>query len=311
MTMMRLSRRELLGQVLSAAAVAGVLPSAVRAGTSVEMVVTPLSERLTLISGLGGNVTLFNSPQGVLLVDGGAPEHAARLMDFVRQHTGAQVHTLFNTHWHWNQTGSNALAGAAGARIIAHENTRLWLSTDVDSKWEQRVYPPLAVQAHPNQTFYTTGVLEFGGERIDYGHLPQAHTDGDIYVYFRNANVVVAGDVIAPDAWPICDYCTAGWVGGMANASKTLLDLGDANTRFVAGSGRVMTRAEVQEQHTTLVTMRQRLAKLLAQGMSAADMVEARPAQEFEAKYGDASLFVANAWPGLVHRARELGVSIV
>ncbi len=168
-----------------------------------ELVVTPLSDRILLISGGGGNVTVFNSPDGVLMVDGGSPEHSASVLRLVKQRTGSsKIHTLFNTHWHWEQTGSNGALGRAGTHIIAHENTRLWLSTEVKSKWQNRVFKPLPREARPNQTFYTTGNLTFGGEQIDYGYLPQAHTDGDIYVYFRNANVLVAGDVVCAGCLP-------------------------------------------------------------------------------------------------------------
>ena len=306
-----MNRRDLLTQLLPATLLA--LPGAAFARTAKPTpAITQLTDSLTLISGLGGNVTLFHSPGGVLLVDGGSPEHTAELLKSVRKLTGtARVDTLFNTHWHWDQTGANTALGAAGTRIIAHENTRLWLSTDVDSKWEQRVYKRLPARALPNQTFYTTGTLEFGGEHIDYGYLPQAHTDGDAYVFFRKANVLVAGDVVCAGAWPILDYCTSGWIGGMENAVKVLLDLANPETQIVAGKGRVLSRAELQELHQMLATMKGRLAKLLAQGMSARDMIAAAPARDFEAKWGDPTLFIANAWPGLVHHARELGVSIV
>jgi glyoxylase-like metal-dependent hydrolase (beta-lactamase superfamily II) len=307
------NRRDLLTQLLPAAAAALVLPRAVVARRAKpDVAITPLANSLTLISGLGGNVTLLHAPNGVLMVDGGSPEHTPALLKSVRELTHTKrVEILFNTHWHWDQTGANAALGETGTRIIAHENTRLWLATEVDSKWEQRVYKRLPEKARPNDTFYTTGALDFGGEHIEYGHLPYAHTDGDIYVFFRNANVLVAGDAVAADAWPVIDYCTGGWIGGMANAAKALLDLANAETRIVAGRGRVQSRADVQELHQVLVTMKERLAKLLAKGMSAQDMIAATPARDFEAKWGDPSLFIANAWPGLVYRARELGVSIV
>src|SRR5690606_32070855 len=87
-----------------------------------QLTTTALSEQLMLISGAGGNVVVFNSPEGVLLVDGGAPEHSAALLSLVQERTGAaRIHTLFNTHWHWEQTGSNRTLGPAGTRIIAHE----------------------------------------------------------------------------------------------------------------------------------------------------------------------------------------------
>jgi cyclase len=274
--------------------------------------VVPLGTGLWVITGGGGNVTVFESSEGVLLVDGGSPERSAEVMRLVKARTGAaRVHTLFNTHWHWDQTGSNRTLGPSGTRIIAHENTRLWLGTEIDCKWQNRVYPPLPRDARPTQTIYTTGSLAFGGEHIDYGYLPQAHTDGDLYVFFRDTNVLVAGDVLSVGSYPIIDYTTNGWIGGLLDGAKTLIGLADANTRIVPGKGPVRTRAEVQTERDMLAALKQRLSQLLAQGMSVQDMLAAAPTREFDAQWGDPTLFISNAWPGLTQRARELGVNIV
>jgi cyclase len=305
-------RRDFLQAVVPAASAALVLPHWAVAGKKEALTATPLTDSILLISGGGGNVTVFNSPEGVLMVDGGSPERSADVLRLVKKHTGSgKIHTLFNTHWHWDQTGSNRKLGGAGTRIIAHENTKLWLGAEINSKWQNRIFQPLPKEALPNQTFYSTGTLKFGGEQIDYGHLPQAHTDGDIYVFFRNANVLVASDVVSVGSYPIIDYSTNGWIGGLLNATQTLLDLSKDDTRIVTGLGPVASRADVAAENAMLATMRQRLAKLLAQGMSAQDMIDAAPTREFDAKWGDPKLFIANAWPGLVARARELGVSIV
>jgi cyclase len=309
-----LKRRVFLAQAMSAATASLAMSrvSAAATITPTEPVLTPLTDQLTLITGGGGNVTVFNSPAGVLLVDGGSAEQSARVLKAVRSLTGARsVHTLFNTHWHHDQTGSNAVLGPAGTRIIAHENTRLWLGTEVDSRWENRVYQRLPLKARPNQTFYTTGSLEFGGENIDYGYLPQAHTDGDIYVWFRKANVLVAADVLAAGAWPTLDYSTNGWIGGMVTATQSLLDMSDAATKFIGGKGAVLSREQVQAENTMLATMKQRLSKLLAQGMSVQDMLAVAPARDFEPMWGDSTQFITNTWHGISRRPGELGVSIV
>ncbi len=276
------------------------------------LAVVAVTKGLSVVTGGGGNVTVFESPEGVLLVDGGSPERSAEVLKLVKAQTGAtRIHTLFNTHWHWDQTGSNRTLGPAGTRIIAHENTKLWLGTDVFSKWQNRVYPPLPRNARPTQTFYTTGSLTFGGEHIDYGYLPQAHTDGDLYVFFRDANVLVAGDVVSVGSYPIIDYSTNGWIGGMLDAAKTLTGLADAKTQIVPGKGPIQTRADVEAERDMLATMKQRLAQLLTQGMSVSDMLAAKPTREFDAHWGDPTLFISNAFPGLTQRARELGVNIV
>jgi cyclase len=304
-----MDRRRFLTAAGATAATLGLGPT--RAATRADRVVTQRGDRLWLVSGAGANVTVFAPPEGVLLVDGGSRELSAALLRKVRELTGERrVHTLFNTHWHWDNTGSNESLRKAGTRIISHENTRLWLTVDVDSKWEGRTYPrrPAAL---PTETFHTTGVLEFGGERIEYGVMPQAHTDGDIYVHFREADILVGGDVLASGSYPVIDYCTNGWVGGMANAVRAVLERTGEATRYVPGSGPVLARADVTAEGEMLTTMRQRLAKLLAQGMSIDDMIAAQPTRDFDDRWGDPRLFIANSWYGLVHRSRELGVSIV
>lgn len=299
-----------------AAGVAALVPMTLRTGHAAAAEVAPritsLGPNLNLVEGLGGNVTVFDSADGVLLVDGGAPEHSAAVLKAVRDLTGkSQVHTLFNTHWHWDQTGSNAPLAAAGTRIIAHENTRLWLGTDVDSKWEGRKYGRLPAKARPSKTFYTTGQLDFGGESIEYGYLFQAHTDGDIFVHFRKANVLVAGDVLSVGRYPVLDYITGGWIGGMATAAQQLAARCDENTRVVPGMGPVQARADLLAEQAMLAEMRTRLSKLLAQGTSVQEMIAASPSRDFDAKWGDPKLFIANAWQGLIRRTGELGVSIV
>jgi cyclase len=274
--------------------------------------VQELTERAFVVCGGGGNVTVFHSEEGVLLVDGGARERSAEVLELVQQRTGAaRIHTLFNTHWHWDQTGSNLTLGPSGTRIIAHENTRLWLGTDVDCKWQHRVYRRLPRAARPTQTFYTRGSLSFGGETVDYGYLPQAHTDGDIYVRFKKANVLVAGCVVAVGSYPILDYCTNGWIGGTADATQALIDLIDPATRVIPAEGAPQSLTDLEAQHAMLVTVKQRLATLLADGMSAEDMLAAAPTREFDARWGDPTLFITNAYPGLAWRAAELGVHIV
>jgi glyoxylase-like metal-dependent hydrolase (beta-lactamase superfamily II) len=311
-----MDRRSFLTHIVPAASIA--LATRVSTGAAApapaeaELVITPVGANLTLISGAGGNVTLLKSPAGVLMVDGGAREHSARLLKAVRDIAGTdRVHTLFNTHWHADQTGSNATLGAAGTRIIAHENTRLWLTTDVESKWENRVYQPLPKIAQPNQTFYTTGSLDFGGEKIEYGYLGQAHTDGDIYVLFRNANVLVAGDVVSVGSYPIIDYCSNGWIGGVVTALGSLVELGDANTRIIPGKGQPQNRDYVKAGQAALNTIKTRLSRLMAQGMSAKEMIAAKPAEDYRALWGDPDFLIRNSYPGMAHRAGELGVSIV
>lgn len=305
-------RRDFLKTALSSVAglsLAGVASSRVWARASVEpIVITPITDSIALVTGAGSNVVLFTRPEGVVMIDGGLGERSGDLLRAVSKHTKvARPQTLFNTHWHWDHTGSNERLGKAGTKIIAHENTKLWLGADFISDWEQREYKPRPKQAWPTETFYTTGRMTVGSEEIRYGYLPRAHTDGDIYISFPAQNVLVAGDLVSVGSYPILDVATGGWIGGMVDATQALIDLSDDSTRIIPGTGPVQTKADLVAQHQMLTTLKDRLIGLMKKGMGTDDLLAAPPTGEFDAKWGDPKVFLANAFRGLWGHVRELG----
>ena len=169
-----------------------------------------------------------------------------------------------------------------------------------------RTFAPRAQVARPNETFYDQGSLKTDGEQLDYGYLLQAHTDGDIYVYFRKANVIVAGDVVSAAGYPITDFCTNGSLGAMVTAQRTLLDMANERTRIVPGRGPVMSRAQLASQLQMMTTIRDRLYDLVKRGMSADEMVAAKPTREFDAQFGDPELMIRNAARSLADNARQV-----
>lgn len=296
-----LTRRALLHASLAGAAglsLTSMFGRGAWAAPRSEITASPLGRDLTLIQGAGGNVVVANDAAGVLLVDGGSAEHSRELLKLVRSQTaGRPIKTLLNTHWHWDHTGSNE--ALAGVEIIAHENTKLWLGAEIVSKWEQRTYPPRPARALPNHTFFydskkaTLGKLDF-----EYGYLAQAHTDGDIYVFFPTQNLLAAGDVVTGGTYPIVDYSTNGWLGGMVGALRDVLKQGDAETRFVPGRGPVRTRADVQAQLDMCLTVLTRISESYYKGQTWDEFVASRPTREFDAAWGDPGLFLHTAYTG-------------
>ncbi len=172
-------------------------------GQAPKITSAPLGGNLFLLSGAGENVISHTGPDGVILVDGGLKENAGALAQAVAAlpNGAGKIHTLFNTHWHPQQTGSNEKLGAAGATIIAQENTRLWLQQNITWPWNGQKFQKLAKAAQPNKTFYDNGSLESG---VKYGYVSDAaHTDGDLYVYFPQQNVLAVGGVTAQAATTI------------------------------------------------------------------------------------------------------------
>jgi len=297
-----LNRRHFLG------ALAGAAGASLCRAESTPLAATKLTDNFIQITGAGSNVLAVIGADGVLMVDGGLKERSEELLKFVSQQTGGRpVHTLFNTHWHPEHTGSNEALGKAGATIIASEYTKQWLGTEIDFGWQKKIYEPSPKTALPNQTFYTSGKMTFGKEQIEYALMPQAHTDGDIYIFFPGPNILVAGDVVSVGSYPVLDYTTGGWIGGMVNAQKTLLRLGNMDTRIIPGTGPVQTKADLQALNDMCNTMRGRILDLMKKGMGPKEMIAAKPTKEYDEKWGDPELFIANAYRGLWGHVRELG----
>jgi glyoxylase-like metal-dependent hydrolase (beta-lactamase superfamily II) len=248
------------------------------------------------------------SSDAVLLVDGGVAERSSELLKRVAAETGRRrVETLFNTHWHWDHTGSNEALAKSGAAIIAHENTKLWLGAQIISKWENRTYSPRPARALPTHTFfYDSKRLSFGNEAVEYGFLSQAHTDGDIYVFFPSQNVLVAGDVVSGGGYPIVDYCTGGWLGGMISGLQTLIKLSDAQTRIVPGAGPLRTRADLEAQLDMCFTVLSKISDSYYKGQTWDQLAESRPTRDLDSKWGNPDLFLKIAYEGAWNHINEI-----
>jgi cyclase len=255
------------------------------------------------------NVVAHTTTDGVVLVDGGSARAADALMKAVATLPGGRpVHTIFNTHWHPEQTGSNEPLGMAGKTIIAHENTRLWLTTDVTWAWNGRRFKRLAKIAQPNKTFYVNGTLDSlvtgtAAPRplgVRYGYIPDAaHTDGDLYVYFSQQNVLAVGDVVSGQGWPVVDYATGGWIGGIVGGLQRLQTVANEETRIVPGRGPVLGLKDLKAQAKMYGTIYDRLTQLLNKGRGPNEAVEARPTKEFDAQMGNGDEFVRRAFESL------------
>jgi len=234
-----------------------------------------LTDRLSVLTSGRTNVVALTTVDGLVLVDSGAPELSESLMADLKPLSNGRVSTVFNTHWHPENTGANEALRQAGATIVAHENTRLWMATPTWIPAEDRYRQPRPRDAHPTKTFYVNGSMNAGGERIDYGYLIEAHTSGDIYVFFRDSNVLVVGDVAAPAQDPVLDYFTGAWIGGRLDALTRLVELSDDRTRIVPGVGPLMTRTELQAERDMMKIVYDRTVDRVREGDDVEDMINA------------------------------------
>jgi len=302
-----MNRRDLLAGMTGAVA-GGALTRLAFGDSPGAFTTTDVGPELVCIGGAGANVLAAAGKGGALLVDGGSAERSGDLLAMIKEHAGARpIEILFNTSWRGEHTGSNEALGAAGTKIFAHENTKLWLGGDFDVDWEHKHYGPRPKAALPTNTFYTSGSLDFDGRRVEYKYLPRAHTDGDVAVFFPEANVLAAGGLVAVGRYPVVDYATGGWIGGLTAATKALLESTDRATKIVPAFGAPCGRAELEAQLALCTAVRERTADAYRRGLSFDEFVATKPTAEFDAQRGDPAQFLLLVHKGAWNHLRELG----
>lgn len=302
-------RRELLTGIVGGLLASLALP---RRGAAQQAATVRLTDRLSLLTSGRTNVLALSTSEGLVLVDSGAPEFTDSLTADVKALSpDGHVRTVFNTHWHPEHTGANDALRQGGAAIVAHENTRLWMATPTWMPAEDRYRQPRPKTAHPTDTFYATGSMSAGGERVDYGYLIEAHTSGDIYVFFRESNVLAVGDVASPVQDPALDYFTGAWIGGRVDAMDRLLELARDDTRIVPGSGPVMSRADLKAERDMMKTIYDRAVDRVREGDSAEDMLETGVLKGLARTFKDPKAFIDALHKGLWAHHNKLNANVV
>lgn len=289
------SRRQLLG---AGAGIAGcMLAPMVRAQVSAAGITATELRGLSLLQGAGANVVAFAGDDGALMIDGGLAANADALLAAVRAATGNDsVAMLVNTHWHPQQTGANVAVGSAGGTILAHENTRMYLSNTIytQSILEERL-APLAEAGRPNEVTRGDGSFDFSGATVAYGYLPAAHTDGDLFVHFPERNVLVAGGVVAADHWPLLDYHNGAWFGGRVRALQRLAGMVDSDTVVIGADGPTLSGADIVRQRDIYLELFETMIGYLNKGYGPEDAAASAPLAAYDDEFGDASEFVYGA----------------
>ena len=252
---------------------------------------------LVLLQVAGCNVLALRGDDGALMVDGGPASSADALVRAVLTATRTErVKMLINTHWHTDQIGANEIVGRAGGTIFATDKTKTFLSHAVYADSYDTAREPLPEVARPSQTARGDGSLEFGGQRIEYGYLPAAHTDGDLFVYFPKLDVLAAGGVVSGETWPLLDWRNGAWYGGRVRALERLASIVKPDTRVVPAQGRLLTGRDVAHQRDIYDELFETMIGYMNMGLGAEDVVVRNPLKKYESELGDPSAFLDGAY---------------
>jgi len=273
------------------------------AAANSDVTVEPLRGNLSVLFGSGGNIVVLDGPDGKLLVDDGIAVSKDKIQAALDRISAEPIKYVINTHWHWDHTDGNEWVHNEGATIIAHENVLKRLSSTTRVEDWNYTFQPWPVGGRPTVTFKTEKTLEFDGEPVLIKHFGPGHTDGDAYVYFQKADVLVLGDNFWNGIYPFIDNGVGGGIDGMIRWVNASLALATDKTIIVPGHGPVGNKAQLAEFRDMLVTVRNRVAVLKNQGKPLNQIITARPTAAYDAKWGnfviDPAFFTRLVYEGL------------
>lgn len=291
--------------VMTGSSLAFSLPS-LAAAQSPQIQAQTLSNKALLVQGPNSNVLAMNSDEGVIMIDGGHSSWFNSLHQSINQAFPNQpIRALFNTHWHRDQTGSNETLGTQGVEIFSHENTKLWLGTEIWQRWSDITFSPLPNMALPKTVFLNSDSVELAEHKLQIKYLHNAHTDGDIAVYFEEENILVCGGLVSMGRWPILDWWTGGYTGGMLESFGSLLAVPNEDTQIIPAYGEVMTLRQLKDQNRMYTTIINRLHDLYTQSNSLKEILAAKPTAEFDTEMGDPTQFITLAYQSIQGHLRD------
>lgn len=194
---------------------------------------TDLGHGIYMLQGRGGNIGVLVGDDGVFVIDSKFADMAPAILSAIDAIAGDLPRYLVNTHWHGDHTGGNVVMESIGATIIAHRNVRTRLEANA------------TLTGWPVITFNDSMTLYLNGQTIRLIHAGNAHTDGDAFVYFEEANILHTGDLMFNGMFPYVDLSSGGSFKGYVEASKALAEVANSDTKIIPGHGALGTKADI------------------------------------------------------------------
>jgi glyoxylase-like metal-dependent hydrolase (beta-lactamase superfamily II) len=270
----------------------------------------PIRQNVYMLVGDGGNIVVQTGDQGAFVVDTGEGKLSDKVLGAIRTLTNQPIQFIANTSFRPEHTGGNAVLGAAGqdpslpgsfflvqsprsvtgffddplahATMMGHANVQV--------RMQAAGAPAGAV---PADTYLEERRRKFhNGDAIEFFHQPNAVTDGDSLIYFRGADVIVAGDIFTTTQYPVIDLKNGGSVQGLIAALNDILDRtvyrhqGEGGTYIVPGHGYLADEHEVVEYRDMVVIVRDRVKTMIDAGASLQQVKAARVTADYDTQFG-------------------------
>lgn len=277
---------------IGALALLAVMPLAVAQQDMSKVVIESqkVAEGVYMLTGAGGNIGASVGEDGIVIIDDQFQELTPRIQEALAKLSPKPVRFVINTHWHFDHVGGNENFGKAGAVILAHGNVRKRMSTTQLVKMFNREVPPSPRVALPVVTFDSDVTIHYNDEELYVFHVDNAHTDGDGLILFRKANVLHTGDTLFNGFYPFIDADSGGSIDGMIASADKVLGIVNEQTRIIPGHGPLATPKDLKAFRDMLATLRDSVAKLIRDGKTLEQAIEAAPTKSLDAEWGDGFL---------------------
>jgi len=261
--------------------------------SAVQVKVHQVEGNVYYLEGQGGNVGLLVGDDGVIMIDDQFAPLTEKLVAAIRTLSNEPIRFVINTHVHGDHTGGNENLGKMGIAIMAHDNVGMRLAQGVNGG------APAPAAARPIVTYSDSVTLNLNGETVSVRKVPPAHTDGDSYIHFEDANVIHLGDVFRTTGYPIIDVNNGGSAKGTLEALQVAIDMAGPNTKLIPGHGVVSDRGDVIEFRDMIAEVQKRVSDLIRQGMTVEQVIAAKPTADLDEKYGSPDRFLTGLYQAL------------
>jgi glyoxylase-like metal-dependent hydrolase (beta-lactamase superfamily II) len=233
-----------------------------------------------------GNVAVLIGEDGVFMVDT-QMEHLVELIDGAQKKLSSnrEVDLILNTHFHRDHVRGNAYFKGRGAITMAHPNVRKYLEKPIALKALGREAPSFTAQYFPIIDVTENTSIKMNGQSIELYHTPNAHTNSDLFVLFKEANVIHAGDLVSTGQFPFIDIDNGGSISGFIAGIRKIIQVADADTKIIAGHGPIATLDDLEASIAMLNETHSLIKALVDKGLSLEAIKALNPLNSYTKKW--------------------------
>jgi glyoxylase-like metal-dependent hydrolase (beta-lactamase superfamily II) len=250
-----------------------------------------VTESIYMLKGSGGNIGLLTGSEGLLMIDDQYAPLSDKITTAIKAIDAGPIRFLVNTHIHGDHTGGNEnFSKVPGLTIVAHDLVRDRMQKEQVNKAMNRTTPPRPKEAWPVITFAHSMNFHLNNEDVELLYFGPAHTDGDVIIHFKKANVYHTGDTFVRYGFPYIDASNGGGINGFIATLDRLLGILDNNSKVIPGHGELATKADVKVMRDMLTDIRDQVAAALKKGKKAEDIAGMGITSKYDAQWGNGFL---------------------